>query len=395
MQSRIGKGYAAVAVMAVAITLLLVSMTAPAISTTEDFSIFNSGWNGTSDLALMTYKAGKFAPSFQVESTGTDITVTQVDLTTIAPDPGYSALIIIGPSEAFTDSEGKLIGDFVKGGGKLLLADDFGTANTLLAKMNATSRFSGDLVLDLSFEKQPEFSVVFDIRPDPMTTNVTTMLLNYPSSITVDRATTTVLANTSIASWRDTNGNKLEDLAEPKGPFPVLARERLGQGSIILLSDPSVLINGMNGYMDNGVFGENLIAEVCKDRTEVYFDESHRTFFDPVTATVEFAGQVSTSAKATLAVTAFVLTLWIATDLVDNAVLWVARKVKYAASFVIGIVTGPFSRRRAAEPRKKLTLEESIEKVTKEHPEFRPGLVRYMLRERDRHSKSSESKGSG
>ncbi|HEX7391337.1 MAG TPA: DUF4350 domain-containing protein [Thermoplasmata archaeon] len=395
MRSRIGKGYAAVAVMAVAIALLAVSMTAPAISTTEDFSIFNSGWNGTSDLALMTYKAGKFAPSFQVESTGTDITVTQVDLATIDPDPGYSALIIIGPTKAFTDSEGELLGEFVRGGGKLLLADDFGTANTLLDKMGATSRFSGDLVMDLSFEKQPEFSVVFDIRPDPMTTNVTTILLNYPSSISVDMSTTSVLAYTSIASWRDANENKLEDRNEPRGPFPVLARERLGQGSIILLSDPSVLINGMEEYMDNGAFGENLIAEVCKDRTEVYFDESHRTFFDPVTATVEFTGEVSTTAKAALAVTAFVLTLWMATDVVDNAVYWVARKTRYALGFVVGIVTRRFSRKKPAEPPKKLTLDESIEKVTKEHPEFRPGLVRYMLRERDRHGKTLDSKGSG
>ena len=395
MRSRIGKGYAATAVIAVAIALLAVSMTAPAISTTEDFSIFNSGWNGTSDLALMTYKAGKFAPSFQVESTGTDITVTQVDLTTIDPDPGYSALIIIGPTKAFTDSEGELMGEFVRGGGKLMLADDFGTANTLLDKMGATSRFSGDLVMDLSFEKQPEFSVVFDIRPDPITTNVTTMLLNYPSSISVDDATTSVLAYTSIASWRDTNENRLEDRAEPRGPFPVLARERLGLGSIILLSDPSVLINGMSEYMDNGAFGENLIAEVCKDRTEVYFDESHRTFFDPVTATVEFTGEVSTTVKAALAVTVFILTLWMATDLVDKAVLWVAGRVRDALGFVAGIVTRPFSRRIPVKQPKKLTLDESIEKVTKEHPEFRPGLVRYMLRERDRHGKSLESKGSG
>jgi hypothetical protein len=134
---------------------------------------------------------------------------------------------------------------------------------------------------------------------------------------------------------------------------------------------------------------------VCKDRTEVYFDESHRTFFDPVTATVEFTGKVSTTAKAALALTAFVLTLWMATDVVDNAVYWVARKIRYALGFVVGIVMSPFSRKKPAEPSKKLTLDESIEKVTKEHPEFRPGLVRYMLRERDRHGKTLDSKGSG
>lgn len=390
MQSRIGKGYAAVAVMAIAIALLAVSMTAPAISTTEDFSIFNSGWNGTSRLAVMTYQTGKFVPTFQVESTGTDISVTQIALTTIAPDPRTSALIIIGPTKEFTEAEGTLVGNFVRDGGRLVLADDFGTGNSLLSKMGAGSRFSGDLVMDLAFEKQPAFSVVFDIRPDPLTTNVTTLLFNYPSSITVNATTTETIAYSSIASWRDTNGNKVQDPGEPRGPFPLIARERLGLGTIVLLSDPSVLINGMRGNMDNEVFATNLVAEACRERTEVYFDESHRTFFDPISATMEFTGSISAAAKALIVVVAFVLTLWIATDLVDNSVIWVVRKVRAAISFVARFLTKPFSRKRPVITEKTLTVDEMVDLLSKERPEMRLGLVRYMLRERDRHSKALE-----
>ncbi|MBN1677613.1 MAG: DUF4350 domain-containing protein, partial [Candidatus Thermoplasmatota archaeon] len=382
MRSRIGRGYASIAVMAVAIALLAVSMTAPAISTTEDFSIFNSGWNGTSGLAVMTYRTGKFVPTFQVESTGTDITVAQRALTTVAPDPRTSALIIIGPAKDFTDAEGTLVGDFVREGGRLVLADDFGTGNSLLTKMGAGSRFSNHLVMDLSFEKQPEFSVVFDIRPDPLTTNVSTLLFNYASSITVDSSTTSVIAYSSIASWRDTNGDRLQEPGEPRGPFPLIARENLGLGTIILLSDPSVLINGMRGHMDNEVFAENLVADTCRDRTEVYFDESHRTFFDPISVTIEITGGISATAKALIAVTAFVLTLWIATDLVDDAALWIFRRTKTAVVSLMRILTGPFSREKPTPEKRVLSIEEMVEMVSKERPTMTLGLLRYMLRER-------------
>ncbi len=388
MRSRIGKGYATVAVVAVAIALLSVSMVAPAISATEDFSIFNSGWNGTSGLAVMAYRTGKLVPTFEVESTGTEITVTQAALTTIAPDPRTGALIILGPTKEFTDAEGKLVGDFVRDGGRLVLADDFGTGNSLLSKMGAGSRFSGQLVMDLAFEKQPEFSVVFDIAPDPLMTNISTLLFNHPSSVTVNTSTTAVIARSSVASWRDVNGNRLQDPGEPMGPFPLVARERLGLGTILLLSDPSVLINGMMEYMDNDAFAENLVVEVCRERTEVYFDESHRVFFDPVSATLEFTEEISTTAKALIAATAFVLTLWIATDLVDDAVLRVARRIRTAVGLVMWALMTPFSRKRPVPEKKPLSLEETIDMVSRERPDMRLGIIRYMLREKDRHSKT-------
>ncbi|MEM4277418.1 MAG: hypothetical protein QXQ13_08065, partial [Thermoplasmata archaeon] len=66
MRHRLQRGYAAIAMVVTAIVFLAVSMQSPVVSTTVDFSIYNSGWNGVSGLAVLTYRAGKFAPSFQV-----------------------------------------------------------------------------------------------------------------------------------------------------------------------------------------------------------------------------------------------------------------------------------------------------------------------------------------
>ena len=392
MRSKLRKGYAAIAVMAIAVALLIVSMTAPVVSSSADFSIFNSGWNGTSDLAVLTYRLGKFVPSFTVQSSGTDITIEQLALTSAELDPATSALVIIGPTKTFTASEGTLVGDFVRAGGKLLLADDFGTGNSLLVKMGATSRFSGDLVMDLAYEKQPEFSVMFDLAEDTVTRNVSTVLLNYPSSLIVSSSTTDTLASSSIASWLDTNGNRLQEWGEPRGPYPMLAREHLGSGTILLLSDPSALINGMRNNMDNAVLADNLIDDVCKDRTAVYFDESHRSFFDPVSITMEFTGKVSDNAKAALAVVALVLTLWISTDLVDRAIAWTVKNARKAIATVLGLLPLGMFRPKAVEKPEPMTSEQLVAEMTEKHPEWSVGLMRYLLRERERHGKLLQQK---
>lgn len=391
MRVRLRRGFAAVGAVAVAVVLLIISMTAPVVSTTADFSIFNSGWNGTSKLAILTYKAGKFAPDFVVKSSGTEITIAQLGLDQINLDPKTSALIVIGPGKTFTSAEGTIVGEFVRNGGELLLADDFGTGNSLLQKMGATSRFSNQLVMDLSFEKQPEFSVVYDLRPDSLTKNVSTLLLNYPSSLTTN-ASTEVVAFSSIASWLDTNGDRLQEWGEPRGPFPIVAREHLGTGTILLLSDPSVLINGMASHMDNSVFGANLIDEVCNGRTAVYFDESHRTFFDPVAVTMQFTGQVSNNAKAAIVSLTLILTLWIFTDVVDRTGSWIARRTRLVISKIVEALGLSFFRRKAPTPQMAMGKEELVERIAQEHPEWKTGLVRYLLRERERHGRTLEQK---
>lgn len=391
MQARLRRGFAAVAVMAIAIALLIVSLTGPVVSTTADFSIFNSGWNGTSKLAVLTYQAGKFSPTFTVEASGTDVSIVQLSLTEIDLDPATDTLIVIGPTKTFSSSEGALVGDFVRNGGVLLLADDFGTANSLLSGMDATSRFSGSLVMDLAFEKQPEFSVCFDFTPDPITRNLTTLLFNYPSSLTVNASTTQTLARTSIASWLDTSGDRLQEPGEPRGPFPVMARERLGLGSIILLSDPSVLINGMAAQLNNSELTSNLMDFVSSERTAVYFDESHRDFFDPIAVTTQFTGDIPANAKVVLAVVAFVLTMWIATDLVDQTVRWMVARSTRLVTRLLDVLLPRSWRGRQPERQEPLTAEQ-MEKLSSEtHPEWRIGLVRYLLRERERHISSLEA----
>lgn len=357
----------------------MLSMVSPVLSSSADFSMFNTGWNGTSGLAVSTYKTGKFSPSFELRSTGGEVEFVRLGLDDMDLDPASEALAIIGPAKGFSDSEGALVGEFVRSGGRLLLADDFGSANGLLEGMGAACRFSGRLVIDLSFEKSPEFPVCFDIAADALTTNVSSLQLNYATSIVVG-GTTEPLVRTSLASWSDTDGDRMQDFGEPSGPFVVLARERLGSGEIVLLSDPSVLINGMRAYMDNDVLASNLVSALSDGMAGLYFDESHRDFLDPVVISTELTGAVSGNMKAALFFVAFILALWIATDVLDRA--WSSTRVR--ASRALGLVAGRLLRRRVSE-REDRSIDDLVRELSEAHPEWRPGLVRYVVTEKQRH----------
>ena len=374
--------------MIVATVLLSITMLTPAFSTNEDFSIFNSGWNGTSALAVTTFQSGRFAPSFVMSATGTDMEVVQLGFDKIELDPASSTLAVIGPNRGFTSDEGRIVGDFVRGGGVLLLADDFGTGNELLTAMGSASRISGKLVMDLAFDKKPEFSVCFDLRSDPLTRNVSSLLLNYPSSISVNTATTKAVAFTSIASWQDSNGNKVRDQEEPEGPFTVVAREELGNGTVIIVSDPSLLINGMAKYLNNSALDENIISEICTGRTSVYFDESHRNFFNPVAVTLNFSASVSDQAKALLAILAFILILWLATDYLDIAFGFAVQRANMIYAVTMRALLGWTKKAPAAGLPESGQLERE---VMDRHPEWRPGMLRYVAKEHERHSAAAST----
>ena len=387
LHARLSKGYVAIAITAIAVTLLGLGMIAPVVSTSTDFSIYNSGWNGTSKLAKITYQAGKFAPTFQLRANGADVTVEHIGLGQLNLDPAESALVEIGPTTLFSASEGTAVGNFVKSGGMLLLADDYGTGNSLLERMGASSRISGDLILDLSYEKQPEFVVCFDIKNDDITKNVSFLLLNYASSLVLNTTSTQTLAYSSLASWLDTNGDLYQQWGEPRGPFPILAKERMGLGTIVLLSDPSVLINGMSKYMNNSALATNLLAFISAGRSQVFFDESHRDYFDPVVVTAKFTGGISSNAKVGIVVLAFILTLWIATDALDLVLSWCALKARAVTQRTVRL----FAFRRRAVEKPAATgppdLNALAAEISTRHPDWSVGLVKYIIRESSRHGK--------
>ena len=266
-------------------------------------------------------------------------------------------------------------------GGNDPAAQLLSTANGLLESIGASSRFSGKLLMDLSFDKRPEFSVLFTFADDQLTDGVSKLLLNHPSSISAG-ASAEILAESSVASWLDTDGDSTRDLSEPKGPFPVLAREEVGNGMVLLLSDPSVLINGMVSQLDNGLFADNLVSVACEYRTSVYFDESHREYFDPIVLTSEITGEMSLASKIHILLIAFALLAWVSTDIVDRTVLRVIQLFRMVVRRVLTL----FGRKVPEEDADAgMSQEQLVAEVSERHPDWRLGLIRHVVSERERH----------
>jgi len=288
--------------------LLFLSLASPMIHDSTDFGMFNSGWNGCSDLSLQTYQTGKLLPTFTYNKTS--LTPLQQSFTSVMSPPKNTSILIIGPRTSFTSSEIEYMQSFLKQGGLLFLADDFGTANTLLKGINATSRFSHQLLLDLSFEKNASFVTIFTIsnRTHPLTKDVSGMLLNFPSSLKTTE-NTTILAQSSKVSWLDINMNGKVDTKESTGPFTVYALEQYGAGEIILCSGPSLFINSMKDYLNNPQVVDNLLGYVLANRSTIIIDESHRAMDFPYQMGYVFPSLLSEPLKISILLLAVILFL--------------------------------------------------------------------------------------
>jgi len=222
----------------------------------EAYHPLNPDWNGCSKVANTTGKT-KLLLSYRI------------------PLPNQPSLLaIIGPSTIFTKDEIAEIRSFLEAGGTVLLADDFGTGNTLLKGLNVSAQFSGKPFADLYYySKAPRFPLIGAFSPSPITANVTTLVLNLPAYIDITNSSrVTKLASSSPFSFVDLNGNGRPSPNETISSYPVLVDIEIGRGSLILVSDPSMFVNEMIDLYDNMQLFENLLR---MGRDSLIFDVAH------------------------------------------------------------------------------------------------------------------------
>jgi len=213
----------------------------------QDFMQTNPFWNGLRD----------FSAEF-------DVTLTESP-SDISKKPESTALIII-PYSPYHEDYLEDIEDFVQHGGFLLLFDDYGYGNTILEHLGLETRFSGRSLLDPLFcYKNQWLPRVTHFSTELADADIEAVVLNHGTALSgVD--STKALAWSSDSSFLDLNENDSLDEGEPGGPFPIAAVTRLGNGTVLILSDPSISINSMVGRDNNHDFLEHLIQEYGQGR---------------------------------------------------------------------------------------------------------------------------------
>jgi hypothetical protein len=243
---------------------VVVAVVVSAGTTSAAFSPFNGNWEGASGLQAVAAEA-------DVES--------DVALTTDAYDsvrPLGTVAVVVSPDRRYTDAEAAAVERFVRRGGTLLVAEDFGPhSNALLASLGARSRVDGRLVTDDAvYYRSPTMPVA---RPDAasrLLVGVDTFTLNHGSYVRPDGASVLV-ASSDYAVVRNDIGNPV---GTSLGPYPFVTVEPLGDGSVVVVSDSSALINAMLDRPGNAAFVENVFAR--HDR--VLLDYSHSADVPPL-----------------------------------------------------------------------------------------------------------------
>lgn len=235
------------------------------LPSTQYFMNSNIFWNGIRDF-VTRFDADPSFDNIRLESTpipaaaGTDINV-----------------LVEIPLIPYQTQELKRLGEFVNNGGTLLILDDFAYGNQILEGLGLTVRFSAVPLLDpyMAYRNQA-FPVVTDIAPELQATGIKELILNHPTSLSFYSGMDgyDILARSSDVSFLDYNGNGARDGVDAKGPFAVAARIKVGSGTVVVVSDPGILINSMVKRADNQKFLEHLIAKPGTT-PRVALDSSH------------------------------------------------------------------------------------------------------------------------
>jgi hypothetical protein len=223
----------------------------------QDFMASNTMWNGIKN----------FSSEFGVDN---------IESLDDLPDLPEKATMVTIPYLEYSDEELAQIKRFVENGGTLLLMDDYGYGNSVLAYLGVGVRFTSKPLLDPLFcYKNPWMPRITDFTPKVKEGGIDIIMLNHATTIT-NTAESEVIARSSSISFLDINENESWDEDEPKGPFPVAVEFHFGKGMVALASDPSIIINTMVGRDDNYDFARYLTHHKG-EQEEILFDRSHLT----------------------------------------------------------------------------------------------------------------------
>lgn len=219
----------------------------------EDFRTENWFWNGTRSLQS-NY------PAEPIES-----------LSGLPASPEGNTLILI-PYLPFVPGELDAVKSFANRGGTVILADDFGYGNQILEYLGLKARFSREVLLDpLSNYKNPWLPRILHLTDSVLTGSVGNLVLNHATSlVNVDESE--IIAQSSLFSFLDNNGNEVWNDGEPTGRMPVISYHGFGSGHVILIADASIFINSMTTVGGNRHLLENIAGMT---RSRLLIDQSH------------------------------------------------------------------------------------------------------------------------
>ena len=276
----------------------------------QNFSVYNSDWNGASDFKATIEQEGFKVMAVQSSLSATERLNKSILLILLGPNLYYNPIFEIPYFIDFFENNTR---------NSLLICHDHGSTSTLLWEIFIASALDPDLQGMIpvtlfangilydngSFDKRPEFPVITNLSPHPTTNGIHSIILSQASAVVggpfINYFGWDLVGTTTNYGYVDKNGDGIYnfnddyvDLSILGGAFGVPPKWPLGgysqgvfmaKGSatsrVFLSADASLFNNellSLPGY-DNRDFGINIINWLTfnepKENWVVVFDEAH------------------------------------------------------------------------------------------------------------------------
>lgn len=260
------------AVLLALLVFTVIALGVAAGTSTASFGTYNPTWDGTAELRRIASDADAEPRIIENTSAYRDV------------QPRGTVAVILSPDSSYRDTELQQLRRFIRDGGTLVVAEDFGShGNEILTGIDSSVRFDTRLLRDeREYHRAPDFPVVEPVADHPLVSDVESLTLNHGTVI--EPAEATVVVASSPYGYLDGNRNGAPDPDETLRSRPVVTVERMGDGRVIAVGDPSLFINAMLDRGGNRVFVTNLFD----DQDRVLLDVSHATALPPLVRLVLF-----------------------------------------------------------------------------------------------------------
>jgi len=253
-------------VLAVLTVVTVIAIVVAASTSSAAFGSYNDAWDGASELREQA----------RAVDTESELVRNTSRYTTVAPNGTLG--VVLSPESAYGPAETDRLRSFVRDGGTLLVAEDFGQhANGLLDRLGADARVTGQVLRDEQYNYQsPALPVARNVSNHTLTQGVDGITLNYGSAVAPNGAR--VLASTSGVAYVDVNRNAELDDRDRVGTSPVATIESVGDGRVVVVGDPSLFINTMLDRPGNQAF----VGSLFGSHQRVLLDYSHAGRLPPL-----------------------------------------------------------------------------------------------------------------
>jgi hypothetical protein len=234
-------------------------------TSTAAFGSFNPNWEGTSDLRSAT------------ETAGTDPVI--VSNTTEYDEYGANdTTFVLAPKQSYDEHELDPVRRFLDRGGTLVIATRGGpAASQLLENTTTEARPVGPILRDeRNYYRSPALPVATTAANQTVVDPDIELTLNYGTAVTPNGAT--VVARSSEFAYLDRDESEDVSDNETVRSYPIATVERVGNGQVFVVGDPSIFINAMQERDGNRVFA----AALLEGTDRVLIDVSHSSSPPPL-----------------------------------------------------------------------------------------------------------------